>query len=116
MNTYRPIEETYPFLDVTLSNGEPAVISTLAIVLYTRNSENGTEVKLSGVMSGAIHLKDQVQDFEKRLFEAMGFEVETLDSPKTDCPVSSALEDLAKKDPTHTIEQPEATKQPQKKR
>lgn len=73
---YRPIKETFPFLDVTLSNGELAAISVVDVNLYTRNiTESGTRVALHG-RNVEVYIQDNVKDFESRLFAALNYDPE----------------------------------------
>lgn len=114
---YRPVEETYPFFDVTLSsNGEVAGISAFDVSAYAHNGA-GTRIALRGT-NGWLSLEDLFADFEKRLFDCLAVnilgDVEETAEVKVDDPdhILPAKTDQEPK----SAEAPRPTNQPTKKK
>ena len=72
MGNYRPVEQTYPFLDLTdrSSEGRPVSINCHSVAGYTRNAEGLVSVYLSG-RQDAVLLADKLDDFESRLHDCL---------------------------------------------
>lgn len=101
---YRPVEETYPYLDVTFSNDQLGAISAFEVAAYAHNGNGGTKITLRG-SSGTHQLQDAFADFEKRLFECIAVEVlGDVDEPPK-----------APTDQPKTDEEPKQPQQPKKK-
>lgn len=97
VSKYRPVEETYPFFDVTFINGDgiPAGISAFEVAAY-RSSGSGTVVNLRGA-AGVINLQDPLKDFEKRLHDTLNVEIVTTDQVEPNLPLTdtSSLEQIS---------------------
>lgn len=97
VSKYRPVEETYPFFDVTFINGDgiPAGISAFEVAAY-RSSGSGTVVNLRGA-AGVINLQDSIGDFVRRLRETLNVKIyaepgEQLPTPNLPLTDTSELE------------------------
>lgn len=110
-NKYRPVEETYPFFDVTFSDNESGRvggINAFQVAAYEPGASlSGTRVFFVG---GAIAtLNDHQPDFEKRLQETLA--VSTFVDEEPEDALSQIDKDLTKVEQDLAAERKQETQQ-----
>lgn len=66
--SYRPVEETFPFIEVTFGNGQVGGVHFEKVVYY---GKNGTGHATIGINSESMMLQDTLETFLPRLREAI---------------------------------------------